>query len=290
MQSILADFVSSKETTVNTLCNALTQNVDGATASYAKLHYELTDFTHHFNLIGHTPTQVESVVAQLYPTATITLCEDVSGSHYVYREGKHPVIISNMEIKDRNVNLNEIKRFAQNALDGNCNGILLSQHTGISSKPNFHVDVQNHRVLVYLHNVQFSCEKIHMAMDMVDTISAKLSELSVSPDFRESIPKDVLDDINREYQSFIIQKESMLTMAKDMHKKFISQIDDFKFCALDKYLSTRYSLTKKQGFMCDICNLFTVGTLKGLAAHKRGCNRKHGLVIVRPPAPAIVVK
>jgi hypothetical protein len=55
----------------------------------------------------------------------------------------------------------------------------------------------------------------------------------------------------------------------------VSQVSDIAFPALDKYLSSRYSSFKKQGFLCDICGVFNVPTLKGLAAHKRGCNRKN---------------
>jgi len=63
---------------------------------------------------------------------------------------------------------------------------------------------------------------------------------------------------------------------KEQHKKMLGQLDEMRFCSLDKFLSTRYSSCKKQGYLCDLCIVFTVGTLKGLAAHKRGCARKIG--------------
>ena len=59
-------------------------------------------------------------------------------------------------------------------------------------------------------------------------------------------------------------------------KKILTQLEDLKFPSLDKFLSTKYSSIQKQGFKCNLCNEFTVFTLKGLAAHKRGCSRKLG--------------
>ena len=85
-----------------------------------------------------------------------------------------------------------------------------------------------------------------------------------------------MDEINREYNSFINHKEAISNTIKESQKKILSQIDDLKFPALDKFLSTKYSSIQKQGFICNLCNSFTVSTLKGLAAHKRGCSRKIG--------------
>lgn len=113
-------------------------------------------------------------------------------------------------------------------------------------------------------------------MDMIDNIYAKLCEYSALPEHKQSIPKEILDDINREYQSFIVQKESLMDFVKETNKQLLSQINTIAFPSLDKYLSTLYSSCKKQGFTCDLCHSFNVGTLKGLAAHKRGCIRKSG--------------
>ena len=109
---------------------------------------------------------------------------------------------------------------------------------------------------------------------MVDAISSKLTDFCSLSENKYSIPKDVLDGINREYQQFIMQKDTIISGFKEQQKTLLSRLDDMRFGTLDKYLSTRYSSCKKQGYNCDMCNNFNVGTLKGLAAHKRGCARK----------------
>jgi hypothetical protein len=40
-------------------------------------------------------------------------------------------------------------------------------------------------------------------------------------------------------------------------------------------LEPKYALIKTRGFVCDICNNYTANTKQSLAAHKRGCSRKH---------------
>ena len=122
--------------------------------------------------------------------------------------------------------------------------------------------------------MEYSPEKLQTAIDIIDTISTKLTDFNNSSDQKYTIPKDVLDEINREYQMFISQKEMIVNTVKDTYKKLLSQIEEFRFTTLDKFLSTRYSYFKKQGYICNLCNVFSVSTLKGLAAHKRGCNRK----------------
>ena len=77
---------------------------------------------------------------------------------------------------------------------------------------------------------------------------------------------------------FITQKLAVIDVLKESQKKVIAQIDEIKFPSLDKYLSGKYSAPIiKSGLKCDICKYYSANNLKALAAHKRGCMRKHGL-------------
>ena len=94
-------------------------------------------------------------------------------------------------------------------------------------------------------------------------------------DENNTISKEILDDINAEYQSYISQKETMMTVLKDFSKKMSSQIEDIKFPELDKYLSQKYAYVKTRCFTCDLCNAFSAGSKQSLSAHKRGCIKKN---------------
>ena len=93
-----------------------------------------------------------------------------------------------------------------------------------------------------------------------------------------AIPKEILDTINNEYQTFISQKAAVVEVFKESQKKVLTQIDEFRFPALDKFLSTKYSAPiQKPGLKCDLCKSFCGNNLKALAAHKRGCARKNSI-------------
>ena len=91
-----------------------------------------------------------------------------------------------------------------------------------------------------------------------------------------SVPKDILDTINNEYQLFLSQKNALFEVFKESQKKVFAQIDEIRFPSLDKFLSTKYAAPiQKPGLKCDLCKLFNANNLKALAAHKRGCARKN---------------
>jgi hypothetical protein len=274
---IMSDFVVSKDELAQKLSASQSPQI-------ARLNYELQDILQSLRSPSATATQqhppIEITLSQLYPTSSISLHMHDENSHHGYtvlRNDNQPTLyIQSMSIRDRNVNLDEIKQFTNTIQSLNVNGVFISQYTGVTSKPNYHIDIVNNKVVVYLHQMQHSPEKLQMAIDMVDHIHSKLCEFNMTPDNKYSIPKDVLEAINREYQSFISQKETITTFVKETNRKLLAQLEEFTFPQLDMYLLTKFSSCKKQGYTCDLCNQFTVGTLKGLAAHKRGCNRKLG--------------
>ncbi len=277
IHTIFTDFAASKETTCNTIINSLSSNAEGAMTSFSRIQYELTDFVRNTVPSGNTAQSAELNIHRAFPTASNIYSID-DNTVVICREGVPDIHITSFAHKDRNVNADEIKSAAKQFSLVNANGIIMSQNTGISGKQNYHIDIQNHHVIIYIHCAQHSTEKMQLAVDMIDSVYGKLGEIISSPEYRESIPKETLNDINREYQQFIVQKETFAQLVKDTHRKMSAQLDDFRFPSLDRFLSTRYSLCKKQEYTCDLCGTFNVPTLKGLAAHKRGCQRKHSAV------------
>lgn len=279
VHQIMLDFVVSKEE----LATKLVAN--GQSPQLTRLHYELQEILHALRTPLLTQYQlhppIETLLSQLYPTSSISIHMENDQTHHGYtilRTTNDPTLyIQSLDIKDRNVSLDEIKQFTKTIQHLHVNGVFISQHTGITSKPNYHIDIINNKVVVFLHQMNYSPEKLQMAIDMVDHIHSKLCEFNLNSENRHSIPKEILEDINREYQSFIQQKETILNYVKETNRKLIAHLEEITFPQLDVFLLTKFSSCKKQGYTCDLCHQFNVGTLKGLAAHKRGCNRKLGL-------------
>jgi len=271
IQQLLTDYLTSKESQIETTIRTIQSGTsDEGALSYYRIFYEINDVLQEFSK-SNTSHPLETLISQLFKTASVSH-EDTG--YIVHRKSYTPIYIEQHTTKDRNIHVSEIKSFVKSSQDKSCHGILISQFTGITSKPNYHIDITGNRILIFIHQMEYSADKLQMAVDMIDSISEKLSDLYFNTETKYSVPKEVLDDINREHQYFVLQKETISNTLKENYKKILSQVDDLKFTSLDKFLSTRYSSCKKQGFTCDLCNEFHVGTLKGLAAHKRGCNRK----------------
>ena len=271
IQQLLSDYLSNKDSQIDaTIQNIKSGTNDEITHSYYRIFYEINDVLQEFNKSNSTHP-LETLLSQLFTTAAISQ-EDAG--YVITRDAHTPIYIEQHTTKDRNINLSEIKSFVKTSQDKSCHGILVSQFTGITSKPNYRIDITNNRILVFIHQMEYSHDKLQIAVDMIDSISMKLSDFYLNAETKYSVPKEILDDINREYQYFILQKETISNALKENYKKVLAQLDEMQFVSLDKFLSARYTSCKKQGFTCDLCNQFHVGTLKGLAAHKRGCNRK----------------
>ena len=272
---LLSDFITSYES--RTANYAKIQD-DPSFTVYYKLIYELNDIIHQLPSTDEIVVLFENLLSQSFPTASITT-EKGSNEFHIIRDNKPEIYVEVHENHQYNIGVSDVKRFIKRAIETTSHGILVSQYTGITSKPNYHIEIHNNIVVIYLHKVNFSSDALQKAADMIDAISSKMTEFCSISDNKYSIPKDILDGVNREYQQFIMQKETIITGFKEQQKTLLSKLDDMRFGVLDKYLSTRYSSCKKQGFNCDLCNNFNVGTLKGLAAHKRGCARKQALTV-----------
>jgi hypothetical protein len=273
---LLSDCMSSYELRV---ANYVKLRDDPSSTLYYRLIYELNDIVHQLPSTDDiTVVSFENLLSQSFPTASVTTVPS-SNEFHIMRDDKPAIYIETHDNRQHNIGVTDVKRFIKRAIETNSNGILVSQYTGITSKPNYHIEIHNNVVVVYLHKLLYSSETLQIATDMIDSISGKLTEFSSLSENKYSIPKDILDGVNREYQQFILQKEAIITGFKEQQKSLLSKLDDMRFSVLDKYLSTRYSYCKKQGYNCELCNNFNVNTLKGLAAHKRGCARKLALTV-----------
>ena len=163
---------------------------------------------------------------------------------------------------------------------------MLAQHFGITNKDNFEIEIHNGNVLVYLHKVEYDAEKIKAAVDIIDHFKSKLVDLEMIGGDSANINKDVLDDINKEYQLFVSNKLSHIKTIKDFNQRLLSQIDEIKIPCLEHYLSKIYASSSSSEDICEFCN-YVAKNPRALTAHHRGCAQKKQFVPV-PVAEPIV--
>jgi hypothetical protein len=250
--------------------------IKNASTSNEKVFDELGQYLAKFNNSslkgGVSERQLEDVVAKMYPTADIvdTSTQSGSGDLVLKRPNKVEILLEN-KLYGRNLGQSETDKFVRDANSLRMHGIFISQTSGIVSKDNFQIDIHNGLVLIYLHNVQYDADKIRSAIEIIDSLSSKLNVVDGEHD-SNSISSEILESMNYEFQSFLSKKENIIASTKENQRKLISQLEELTLMSLEKYLSTKFSFTKK-GFTCEICDNWTGPTKKSLSAHMRACKK-----------------
>lgn len=254
-------------------------------ATSDKLFSELGDFLSKYRSSSQFKGQcsenmLETVLNKMFPTADVTNTTATKASgDFMIRRDDRPVIMIENKNYERNVNIDEVKKFLRDVTEHHCSGIMISQFSGIASKPNGFIELHDSNVLIYLHNVDYSSDKIKMAVDIIDNLTAKLETIATQEEQTGIIiKKEVLDRINEQFQNFMNQKEVLLTTTREYHKKMIAQIEDMKLPDLSLFLNDKYASIQNQQFLCDVCSMaFT--NKRSLASHKKMHKNKQPSVI-----------
>ena len=275
MQQPLYEFITAnQEQMVSSLSNLKESSII-AQSGQNKVIEELGEFLNKYRTNSNykgksSENMLELTLNKMYPTGEVVNSSSslkLAGDFILKREGKQQILIENKNY-DLAIQKEGVEKFLRDIRAQKCNGIFMSQHSGIQYKPNFFIEIEDNCVLIYLHNVEYSEEKIRTAIDIVDKLSEKLNELNINDTDGITIEKDILDKINTEFQVFIAHKETMVFNLKEMQKTFLSQFEDLNMPNLSIYLNSRYASMQNQKWCCTICNeSFSKKTL--LVTHKK---------------------
>ena len=252
------------------------------------LQNDMNDFFNKFKNSSHKGNlgeiQLETILNQLFPSSEIINTSSLRAScDFKIKRQHYDNIVIETKHYDRNVTLDEVKKFIRDIEEQKCNGIFLSQTSGITSKQNFQIDIHGENIVIYIHNVKYDSSIIKMAVDVIDNISDKIQSFYSNEDNSFSISEEVIQEINKEYIDFVNRKMNFLDLIKETNKKMLSQIDDIKFPNLSKLLTQKCGTilnNENKSIVCSICNKFTASNNKSLAAHQRGCKKRMSSIIV----------
>jgi hypothetical protein len=247
-----------------------------------KLYSELNDFLNKYRTSNYKGSfhenQLKNLLNKMFPNGEVidTTGTKSSGDFLLKRPNKPNIMFENKDYTE-NVYNSEIVKFIYDSENIKTHGIFLSQHSGISGKSNYQIDYHKGCILVYVHNTDYSEDKIRTATDIIDSLSSKIEEFSEGEEI--NINKEILQEINDQYQEFVTKKDALIGMTKDFSKKALLQLEEMKFPSLEKYLSGYFSSATKTNrlnnqYVCDICNVYISTTKKSLSAHQRGCKNK----------------
>lgn len=258
-QEPLLQYIKLNHEQIKSQCDNLRDSATVSQTTQNRVYTELNEFLNKFksssSLKGqYSENMLESLLNKLYPMAHVvnTSTTKATGDFILRRNGMGNIMIENKNYEG-NVSNEEVKKFLRDIKEQNCNGLFLSQFSGIVNKPNYFIEIHEGNVLVYIHHVEHDAEKIKTGIEIIDHLSSKIRDFYVNEHHGFTIEKDTLDSINAEFQVFLAHRDALVTSVRDFQKKMITQIEELKMPELQIYLCGKYATAQNLQYACHEC-------------------------------------
>lgn len=280
LQKPICDFVqSSEERTVANL-QQIKDQMNSQKQTQDNLAVEMNEFLNKYKNNSSSKgnvseTELYFILQKICPSDEIIRCstETASCDFKVNRhDSSKPCILFENKNYARTVDSEEIKKFERDVCIQKKHGIFLSQSSPITFKTNFHIDIINGLILVYVPNAEYDFNKIKIAIDIIDHMSVQLKKMVIheKEEGSRTITFDELNNIVKEYNDFGRKRMEMIDMIKSMSKQMLDKMEDIQLPQLNSYLlGTGQYKNEKLG--CSFCNNFNGKNKSSLAAHMRNC-------------------
>ena len=205
-----------------------------------------------------------------------------SGDLLLRRNNKDNIIIENKSYTHK-VPTSEIEKFKFDCIKEKTHGIFISQFSKITFKNNYQIEIEedndhNKIILIYVADVKDDFIKIQIAINIIDILAEKVkNNYIVENNIHFNMQKEILDEINHEFNTVIIQKQNILLLIKEFQKKITISLDEIKLPTLKKYLESKIqqTTTTTTTFECTRCKKFNAKNKSALVAHQKSkeCNK-----------------
>jgi hypothetical protein len=278
IQHNILNYINTSEERIKNNINEMKETSNINQIIQEKMNEELSVYLNKYKISSKKGEMSENILESLlnnsFPSSEIikTTGQINSGDFMIKRNNKVKILIENKDY-DSNVPKKEIDKFIFDVNTQNCGGIMISQHSGITFKKNYEIDINNGNILIYIHNMNYDVEKIILACDIIDNLSDKIKELNGSNE-HVKISSNVLLLINEQYQRFIEKKELIINQLNNNNKQIIESLKNLELVELNNILSSKFASSKISNYKCDICNNYLGNSLLSLSRHKTSCRKK----------------
>ena len=276
---------SSEERTTNNI-QQVKDNIIVHKSSQDTLAGEMNSFLNKYNNNSNkkgnvSETELYYILQKLMPADEIIRCgnETAACDVRVNRcDNNKPTILFENKNYTGSVDTEEIRKFERDVQLQKQHGIFLSQSSPITFKQDFHIDIINGLILVYVSNVNYNEEKIMVAINIVDKLSIFVEHLVAkskqdhNEDEFQIVSNQDLTAIIKEYIEFGAKKIEIIELVKTMSKQMLDKMEDIQMPCLNKYLlgTGQY---KNDNMVCQYCGIFNGKNKSSLAAHVRSCKQ-----------------
>lgn len=219
---------------------------------------------------------VQSLLETIYRPDNIVRYEKGSstGDYIIKREDKGDLLI---EVKnyEEETPYSQVEKFVRDVLNTNMNGIMISLTSSINKKRDFHVEIRNNNVLLYLSNEngvnsldnrRLFEERIRTAIDTIDLIKLSFSEKSEDI----TLTSNQVDIFIRRCEELKLIKEELERNVKDYCKKTLDSLSRIEIASLCNMIvpNGSYDIIK-----CKYCD--EEYEKKELKKHEQKCVKKN---------------
>ncbi len=216
-----------------------------------------------------------NVITPIYPCAEIKhvgQTEKESGDIILIRENKPTILMDNKNYESQNPSTEEVNKFIRDVKKHKCCGLFLSQHTGVALKENWEINVEDGKVVIYLHQVNNNPDIIKTAVSIIDAQQKFYDSQKINGETELAISKDQLDRIHQQFRDFTTKRMEIVKRMDENHKSEKKLVEELILSELDTYLQRFYQYTAS-GVNCDYCGK-SFKNRQALASHHKGCAEK----------------
>jgi hypothetical protein len=279
-QPIFSYIQNSEERTLNNIQH-INDKIQKQEVIQESLNTELKGFlsryTNNSSVKGKiSETELYSVLQNIFPSDEILNCSaNTANCDYCVNrlnQSKSSILFENKDYS-RSVSTEEVEKFQRDVKKQKIHGILLSQNTGITFKNNFQIEIIDGLIHVYVHNVNYSIEKIKIAVDIIDNLLPNIQMLEEHIDEKYTniiIEQSDFDELYNDYLEFHEQKNDIIETIKTTNKQITDKIEAMQIASIKKILN-KHGLLNDAELKCNLCNNFTGKNKASLAQHVRKC-------------------
>jgi hypothetical protein len=249
------------------------------------LNTELSTFLNKYKTNSSVKGAVSEVelyhmLQQLAPSDEIIRCSSEPNTCDIRLNRKNnslPTILFESKDYAASVNSDEVAKFERDLQLQKCHGIFVSQNSPITFKENYHIDIINGLIHLYIPNANYDIEKLKVAIHVIDNLSERLALLNTSDDTFIKIPQEDFDALKEDFKKFAIKKNEMIDMIRTVTKQLIDKLEDIQLPVLKKITGNMENTGI--GIPCTLCNNFWAKNKASLAAHTKKCKQTNSITV-----------
>lgn len=242
-----------------------------------KIQEDMNDkFTSYINKYKTAPIKgnigelkLAEIISREFPTFELsdTRAENMNGDFILHIHEGTPILIETKEYDYTSVPKKEVDKFIRDIRNMKYNGIMFSHNSGITGKNDYQLDVDENKVLLYIHNTNYDPIKIRNAINIVISLG-NIINTREKKDNNYIIGEDVLKKINSEFDILMATKSRLIDNLKEYYKKSMFELQKINSVELEETLSKYFCRTTK--FQCKYCNKMWHNTMS-LNKHIQKC-------------------